>query len=63
LELSTFFSILPISFAMALKNIFKRSSPQQMRAAQQNVKQALLKLETCPIDDEVKKILWDRYQE
>ncbi|KAF8236074.1 hypothetical protein L208DRAFT_1433390 [Tricholoma matsutake] len=34
-----------------------------MRTAHENVKQALLKLEACPIDDQIKKILWDRYQE
>jgi len=48
---------------MPFKNIFKRSSPEKMRTAQQGVEKALLKLETCSIDDQVKKILWDRFQE
>jgi len=48
---------------MVLKNIFKRSSPEQMRSVQEKVKQALLKLEASPIDDQVKKILRDRFQE
>ena len=48
---------------MTLKNFFKRSSPEKMRTAQEKVKQALLKLDDCPIDDQVKKILRDRFQE
>ena len=45
------------------KNIFKRNSPEQMRSVKENAEKALLKLDGCPIDDQVKKILRDRFQE
>jgi hypothetical protein len=47
---------------LPFKNIFRRT-PEQMQTAQKNVEQALLKLDSCAIDSEVKQVLWDRYRE